>query len=539
MGYAHDYAGAIMRRSRVGMEPVSFIPNWHDAPRKSKYYPGVDALPLPDGGYPPDATLDRGLALPAVAQSPDAEERFNLTTLAGMLLDSYGLTGRRLGVQANSDLSALPSYPLANWSRGTASGGGLYPVSIYWVSGPSAAVPPGVHYYATRHHAMQRLLTGDVTSEVRAALGERAPGPSVTDQYLVLGVKHWQNAFKYNSFSFHVVCMDLGAVVQTWRMWARARGLTVEPALWFDEERLARLLGVHTQEEGIFAVIPLAWDGATGCGQAPATMTAPTGSRPAVHHRDVERSRRVFTFEPVSKMQAVTSVDAKARPAPGALAPAAAPPLRGGERIPLPAAKPLDTDVRTALRRRRSSFGRFDARSPLTRVQLATSLAAAAGAQLGGDCYGRNDPRLVSLYAVVNHVEELAPGAYRYDPDDHALRLVKKDVMGTFLQKNYFLANYNLEQAGVVLVSAIRIAAVLDAVGDRGYRLVNATVGAIAQTLYTASSAMELGCGVALGFDNISYIEELGLDDTGEAPLLIMMIGNERPDPADFRHEIA
>ena len=50
---------------------------------------------------------------------------------------------------------------------------------------------------------------------------------------------------------------------------------------------------------------------------------------------------------------------------------------------------------------------------------------------------------------------------------------------------------------------------------------------------------MGLGCGVALGFDNVSFIEELRLEGTDETPLLIMMIGNERPAPADFRYEIA
>ncbi|MEV6316299.1 SagB family peptide dehydrogenase [Streptomyces sp. NPDC051776] len=535
MGYAHDYAAAIMRRNRVGMEPIGFVPNWPDGPRKTKYYPGVDSLPLPTGDYPAEATLERGLDLSGT-EPPGGERPFDLAALSGMLLDSYGLTGRRLGVQANSDLNALPFYPLANWSRGTASGGGLYPLSIYWISGPSGPLPPGVHYYATRHHAMQRLLTGDVSGEVRAALGEGAPGPGSTDQYLVVGVKHWQNAFKYNSFSFHVVSMDLGAAVQTWRMWARARGLSVEPALWFDEERLARLLGVRTEEEGIFAVIPLAWEG--GERSAPAAPT--TAANASVRHRDVERSRTVLTFDAVLTMQAATAEQATARPAPGALAPAAAPPLGESERLPLPPAEPLTTDVRTALRSRRSSFGRFDARRPISAAQLATCLAAAqAGARLGGDTGHTEDPPLAKLYAIVSHTEGITPGAYAYDPDAHELQLVKDGPLGLFLQKNYFLANYNLEQAGAVLVATVRTAAVLDAVGDRGYRLVNATIGAMAQTLYTASSAMELGCGVALGFDNISYIEELGIEDTGEAPLLIMMIGNERPDPADFRHEIA
>lgn len=531
MGYAHEYAAAIMRRGRVAMEPADFVPNWADGPRKTKYYPGVDSLPLPDTGYPADAALDRGLGM-GMDAAP-AGGTFDVGALSGMLRDSYGLTGRRLGVQANTDLGTLPRYPLANWSRGTASGGGLYPVSVYWVSGPSGPVPPGVHYYATRRHAMQRLLTGDVSGEVRAALGDAAPGAGATDQYLVLGVKYWQNAFKYNSFSFHAVSMDVGTIVQSWRMWARARGLEAEPLMWFDEERLARLLGVRTEEEGVFAVVPLRWRG-TPSASAPVTA--------AVRHRDAERSRTVLTFDAVTRMQTATAEYATRRPAPGALAPAAAPaadPSRPGAALPPP--RPLDADVRTALRRRRSSFGRFDAGRPVDQGRLATCLKAAmAGARLGGDTgTGTGDTQLVTLYAFVNHVDGLAPGAYVYDPDAHSLGLVKEGRPGAFLQKNYFLANYNLEQAGAVLVPTVRTAAVLDAVGDRGYRLVNATIGAVSQAVYTASSAMELGCGVALGFDNISYIEELGLQETGEMPLLIMMIGHERPAPADFRYEIA
>ncbi|MGW1430427.1 SagB/ThcOx family dehydrogenase [Streptomyces sp. NPDC002431] len=526
MGYAHEYATAILHRGRIPMDPADFVPNWSDGPRKTKFYPGTDSLPLPDCDYPADADLDRGLTRHA-----RGEGAFDLPLLSGMLRDSYGLTGRRLGVQANTDLNALPFYPLANWSRGTASGGGLYPVAVHWVSGPGAPVPPGVHYYSVRHHAMRRLLTGDVTGEVRAALGDGAPGPD-TDQYLVLSIKYWQNAFKYNNFSFHAVSMDLGACLQTWRMWAGARGLSVEPALWFDEERLGRLLGVDTAEEGVFAVVPLRWTGA-----GPARTPAPAAPV-AVRHRDRERSRTVLAFDALRRMQAVTAAGATDRPDPAALAPAAAhPPVPDRSVTALPPCPPLAVDVRTALRERRSSFGRFDSQRPMSTGQLASCLAASvAGSVIGGDTGGQ---RLAKLYAFVGHVEGIEPGAYEYDPEAHVLRLVKAGAPGAFLQKNYFLSNYNLEQAAAVLVPTVRTDAVLDAVGDRGYRLVNATVGAIAQTTYTTASALGVGCGVALGFDNISYIEELGLDGTGEAPLLIMMIGNERPAPADFRYEIA
>ncbi|MFK0230436.1 nitroreductase family protein [Streptomyces sp. NPDC090303] len=542
MGYAHEYADAVLHRGRVPMEPADFVPDWPDGPRRGKFYPGAECYALPDGDGRADAPVRAGLLPrrgdgPAPAGADGPPGGFTLPLLSAMLKDSYGLTGRRLGVQANSDLSGLPLYPHANWSRGTAGGGGLYPVGVYWASGPSGPLTPGIHYYDVQRHAVRRLLTGDVTARVREALGKDAPAEALeTDQYLILGVKYWQTAFKYNSFGYHVVCTDVGTLVQTWRVWAAAHGLRTAPVLWFDEPRLNGLLGTVGEEEGVFAVVPLRWDAGAG---APRTAVA-GGPDPAVRHRDVERSRTVIAFPTVLAMHATALAGAADRPAPGALAPAAARPVpSGGTRVPLPPPAFPEVPVRSVLRRRRSSFGRFDAADPVTPGQLSSVLAACAATSLGGEADPDGTLRQVRLYAFVNHVRDVAPGAYVYDPDAGDLALVVPGPQGAFLQENYFLANYNLEQAGVVLVPTVRTTAVLDAVGDRGYRLAVGTAGAVAQTFYLAASALSLGAGVALGFDNVSFVEKLGLAGTSEAPLLIMPLGNERPRPADFRHEIA
>ncbi|SNT46446.1 SagB family peptide dehydrogenase [Actinacidiphila glaucinigra] len=526
MGHTHEYATAVMRRGRVAMEPADFVPDWVDRPRKEKYYPGAERFPLPDGDFPDDAGVGRGLA------GPQGDAPFSLPLLGGMLRDSYGLVGRRLAVQANTDLGTLPMYTQANWSRGTASGGGLYPVGVHWVSGASGPMAPGVYHYAPSHHAVRRLLTGDVSGEVRAAVGD-ARLHRDTDQFLVLGVKFWQNAFKYNSFSYHVVTMDTGALLQTWRMWAQARGLRIDPVLWFDEPRLSRLLGAEADEEGVFAVVPLRWDGTAG---PAADGTATSG----VRRTERERSRRVLAFETVRQVHRATLDGASARPAPEALEGAAAPAVApGGRRQPLPPAAPMELSVRRALRERRSSFGRFTGIRPLSGGHLAAALKAAeAGASLATDVTPAGSPRLASLYVFVNHVEGVAQGVYAYDARAAELRLLKQGPPGAFLQAHYFLNNYNLEQAAAVIVPAVRTHAVLDAAGDRGYRLVSAAIGAAAQAVYTATAASGTACGVALGFDSVAFAEELGLTGTGELPLLLMLVGNERPRPADFRYEL-
>ncbi|MFJ5927676.1 nitroreductase family protein [Kitasatospora sp. NPDC092948] len=551
MGYARTYASAVLWRGRVPMEPADFVPDWADRPRKDKYFPAAPHFPLPDCPPGPAAAVGRGLF------GPRGEDGFTLPLLGGMLRDSYGLTGRRLGVQANSDLGTLPRYPHANFSRGTASGGGLYPIGIHWVSGPSGPLTPGVHHYSTPHHSMRRLLTGDVTPDVRAALGGRADD---CDQFLVLTVKFWQNAFKYNSFAYHVVTMDLGALLETWRIWAGAQGLRLDAALWFDEERLGRLLGLGAEEEGVFAVVPLRWAGAPTESLAAESQSAeplsakalsaePTGA--VVRAVDQERSRTVIGFETVRRIHRATLEGAAERPAEGVLDTAlaeawdrlraAAEPARPvGEPVTLPEPQQTPMGVREALRSRRSSFGRFTGNPPMTAGQLSTALAAAASAGRLADCQeGPQERSLTRLHVFVNHVAGIPAGAYAYEPDGRTLRPVKAGPQGWFLQRNYFLDNYNLEQAGALILVSAPTPAVLDAVGDRGLRLVNAAVGATSQALYTVAPAAGLACGVALGFDSVSYTEHLGLVDGEELPLLIMMIGQEHRSPADFDHAIA
>lgn len=520
--FAHEYAEQILHRGRVFMDPVDFVPNWTDKPRKQKYYPAADRLTLGSSPYPAQASVDTGLTGPTGRRLVHDQD-----TLGALLQDSYGLTGRRLGIQANTDLGGLPWFVDANWSRGTASGGGLYPVSIYLVAGPSSELTPGIYHYSPMHHSLQRLLVGDVSGDVRAALGGRADD---ADSFFVLGIKYWQNAFKYNSFSFHAVTMDVGTVLGTWTLWSRARGMDVAPQLWFDEPALAGLLGVDPQHEGIHAVVPLG-DPATAI-----TSAQPTGAR--IRIADQEKSEVSYGFEAVERMQADTLAGCLDIPAVGALDPAAPQtPDPEATLIQLPASTAMATDVRTALRTRRSSFGRFQG-DPMPLADLGALLAAGQAGAISTEATP-SGTRLATLYAFVNHVDGLAPGAYRYHPESHSLELVVPGSQGRFLQDNYFLSNYNLEQAGAVIVPTVRTHAVLDAVGARGYRLVNATVGAISQATYTAAAALDVGCGVALGFDNISFIEALGLEESGEKPLLVMAVGRERGRPGDFWSSLA
>jgi SagB-type dehydrogenase family enzyme len=531
MSVAHDYLTAIVRRAREEMEPKGFVIDWADKPRQAKFYPDADGFALPAAPVGRDRDPD---PIVAASRRPVAGRALTLPKLGDLLFHSYARLGRRLGINANGDLTNLPSYPTAKWARGTASGGGVHPVSVYWVTGRRGAAVPGLYHYYPFQHAMRRLLAGDVTAEVAAALGERR----VADQYLVLGIKFWQNAFKYSSFSYHATGFDVGTILQTWRMLASGHGVDVVPSLWFDEPRLGRLLNVRPEHEGVFAVVALSdpGDGAPRPGPAAARSSPP----PRVRYTDLERSHQVLTFDTVSRMHGATLAGCARRPDPNAVKAAAVLPRLDREPVALPAPAELDTGLRRALRARQSSFGRFESTRPTSGALLSAVLAGiAAAVRFRCDVLPPDaDVHLVKQYVFVNHVTGVDPGVYEYDPAAGRLHRITPGPRGAFLQRYYTLTNYNVEQAGAVIVPAVRVPALLSALGDRGYRLATAITGAAAQACYTLSAAAGLGCGVALGLDAVAYREELQLEDSDEVPLLIMMIGHERPRVAAYRYDL-
>ncbi|MBB4931773.1 SagB-type dehydrogenase family enzyme [Lipingzhangella halophila] len=521
-----EYLRAVLHRTRHSMDPPGFRIDWADQPWRHKVYPGVDRLPLPVDGTAPGGTLADTLWQPD-ATPPEAP--LPLRSLAGMLRDSYGVLGRKVRVNGNHDDDVQGSFRHAHWFRGAAAGGGLYPCEIYWVVGPGGDVRPGVYHYAAPHHALRPLLAGNVAPRVRAALGD-PPGSATGEQFLLVTVRFWKNAFKYNNFSYHCVTMDVGALLYTWVLWARAAGVALRTAFWFDEVALDDLLGLDPMVESALAVVPL--PGPPG-GSA-AELTADTAR---VSRRPAERSRTVTRFPWLEEVHRSTLERATERPGESDFAAAAVgDPVGDGEvALPDPDSDALRTDLRDVLRARRSSFGLQAAEPPLAAADLATILATCGhGRHIPADFRGADgEPPLTRLAVFANHVAGVGSGAYLYSAGRHALVPVPGNPVNPFLQQHYVLDNYNLEQVAAVLVVLARTQAAVETVGARAYRAVNAEVGAVAQSAYLVSAALGVGCGVALGLDNIAFAERLGVAETQERPYLLLMIGHERAVQAD------
>jgi SagB-type dehydrogenase family enzyme len=250
-----------------------------------------------------------------------------------------------------------------------------------------------------------------------------------------------------------------------------------------------------------------------------------------------ERSAEILRFEQVERVHLATLLtgdEVHAPPVATPGSPVVPAPVSGGLDLPPPA--PGDADLGGVLRRRRSSFGAFTAQPPLSLEELGTVLAGASSARCYASDVKTAAAPLTRLYVLANRVDGLAPGTYAYE--GHRLTAIREREVGTFLQKAYYLTNYNLDQVAAVVAISANLDSGLRLYGGRGYRVLNAEVGAVAQTAYVAACAAGVGCGAVLGFDNIAIDESVGLDRGDERTFLFLLLGHERTDPAGFDYRL-
>ncbi|MET9469480.1 nitroreductase family protein [Streptomyces sp. NPDC006544] len=152
------------------------------------------------------------------------------------------------------------------------------------------------------------------------------------------------------------------------------------------------------------------------------------------------------------------------------------------------------TPLSELLTRRRSAAGRLDPLGRLTAGELAAVLRCAAAADPAA-----GESPLTGIRVIAQRIEGVAPGAYRYEPDEHALVAVQ--AAPRLSQPDYALKNYAVSQAGAVIAFAWHPATDIAARGPHAYRVAHAEAGAAAQYLHLAAQAAGLGFGIVLGVD--------------------------------------
>ncbi|MFW6105482.1 MAG: SagB/ThcOx family dehydrogenase [Chloroflexota bacterium] len=132
----------------------------------------------------------------------------------------------------------------------------------------------------------------------------------------------------------------------------------------------------------------------------------------------------------------------------------------------------------------------------------------------------------LELYVVAGDVQDLSPGVYRYDPDEHQLVSTMEGDRRVELA-DAALGQYFIGEGAIVIVFTAVYERTTGKYDDRGIRYVHIEVGHAAQNLCLQATAMDLGVVTVGAF----YDKEVGelLDLPGdEQPLYIIPVGRKQ-----------
>ena len=212
-----------------------------------------------------------------------------------------------------------------------------------------------------------------------------------------------------------------------------------------------------------------------------------------------------------------------------------------GPRTPLPA-PPDDEEAERhlALVRRRRSTPLYGERA-MTAAELSGVLAGALQAKELAPAYHRRDiPRRVfpsagglqpvDAHVLVQRVDDVAPGVYRYDPLTHELVQQEAGDPRTRVLDATIFTEWLFDAAAVVVLSA-DLDRVMWKYGSRAYRYLLMDTGVVCGQLYLAATSLELSVNAVAAFRDDALNAMLRLDGVTRFANLLVGLGPQPRRP--------
>jgi SagB-type dehydrogenase family enzyme len=466
--------------------------DWENLPSPFKIYPGLAVLPLPLSRAPSGVSAIDAITGQAERTGDGAPP--DRAALARLLHFSFGILRRRqLGDGRWHDFRAAPCT------------GGLYHVDAYLITAELPDLPAGVYHFGPHDASLRRLREGEWRGAASAATGDH-PAVAAAPVTVVLASTYWRNAWKYRSRAYRHVFWDGGTAVAQLLAQAEADGWHAEIVLGFVDGEIERLCALDPVREGVICLVAL------GGGAAP---PPPVASPPEIRFEITPLSGREVDYTEIRDVHAQggleTAEEARIWRSTAPPAPERMEPLLG-PLIELPKPDPCADPLETVVARRGST--RLFRRDPISRAALA-NLLVCASAPLAADYRADATRSLVDLYVIVNAVEGLEAGAYRWRRQANAIECLRH---GERRREAGFLAlGQALGADAAVDVYAIAdLDCVLGAFGSRGYRAATLDGGIAGGRLYLAAYAQRLGAtGLTFFDDDVAHFFGLAPDRFG------------------------
>jgi SagB-type dehydrogenase family enzyme len=475
-------------------------------PRPYKVYADLPRVDPPAAPDPPDVPALAAIAEPSPEPTggPDADGDPDLHTLCH---DATGVT------------KELTTGGREMRFRAAACTGKLYHVDLYAVVGEAGPFEAGVYHFDPEEGAFDVLRTGDFRGVLAAAAGGH-DGVADAPVTFVATSEWWRNAWKYRARSYRHAFWDSGTILANLLATAHAAGHRAEVVVGFADAPVVELLGIDPDAEAPLELVPV------GAGDAAPAPPAVDAIAPETVPLSPEQEQYPLVPE-AWRQSALADGDAATewrqcirdadradlgRHPPG-----------DGDRVAL---DPVDADTASARPvgetiERRGSLREYS-HAPISDRKLATVLdRALRGVPTDG---GSDAPgRLLDCYCLVHAVEGMPSGAYQYHPEESALERIADTSRAA--AGHIALDQPVVGDAAVNVYLVTDVEAVVDRLGDRGYRLAQLEAGVGLGRLYLSTYAhLALG-GRGFTFYDDLVTEHLSPRADGQTPMTLFAFG--------------
>lgn len=477
--------------------------DWSNRPSPFKIYPGIEPIPLPRTLVQTRAPALEVVSSPGVEFN--GEKKPDLDRLASILFYSAGVTKHK--TYAGGEL----------YFRAAACAGALYPTEIYIVCGAIDGLDAGVYHFNPGDFALRRLRQGDFRGVLfRATAGDlRIAGAPVT---LVFTSISWRSTWKYRDRAYRYHFWDNGMILANALAMAAAHELPAAVVMGFVESEVNELIGIDGQQELALSLLAL---GHTEEG-LPESVTIE--GLPEINFDVMPISDLPVDYPSIREAHAASSfTDHDEARDWRSTTRDSGPPAIEGEAFslaPVPGEE-MPGDAIEDVVQRRASTRRF-APKPMPLADLSTIIERAT-LNITTDFLTGDGTPLNDIYAIVNRVEGLPPGAYFYRREDRALELLKP---GDFSKRAAYLT---LDQdlggdASVTFFFMADLKTVLDAYGNRGYRAAQTEAGIVGGKMYLTAYALKRGA-TGLTFYDDDVTEFFSPHAAGKSCIFVMVVG--------------
>jgi SagB-type dehydrogenase family enzyme len=477
--------------------------DWQNQPSPFKVYLDLEPIPLPRDLLQSNMPTLEAIASPEVV--PLGEMRPSLDQLATMLYFSAGVTRKK-------------TYPGGEiYFRAAACAGARYPIELYVVCGDLDGLPPGVYHFSPGEFALRCLRSGDYRNLVIRATGDE-PGIAASPVVLVSTAVSWRSTWKYRDRAYRYHFWDDGMILANALAMAAAHKLPAKLVMGFVEAEINQLLGIDGQQELALSLLAL---GHTQ--EMPGRLSASAGL-PDLQLEVLPLSAAQADYPSIREMHAASSFTQASEVAEWQRATIKRHlPEATGKCFPLsvPAQEALAMDAIEQVIQQRASTRRF-ARKAISFTDLSLILDRATR-PIVNDFIEPSTLQCNDLYLIVNWVTDLTPGAYVFRKEEGVLELLKE---GDFRNEARYLT---LEQdlggdASVTLFFMADLHAVLDKLGNRGYRAAQLEAAIIGGKMYLAAYARKRGA-TGLTFYDDDVTEFFAPHASGKSCIFVTSIG--------------